>query len=54
MDGTTALGITAAMLEPITSYLNEAVSVSVPVGIGIMAVLIGVGFVPKIIHKFAK
>lgn len=54
MDTTTALGITAAMLQPVLTYLQEAVAVAVPVGIGIMAVLIGVGFVPKIIHKFVK
>lgn len=54
MEATTSLGITAAMLQPVMDYLKEAVSVSVPIGIGVMAILIGVGFVPKIVHKFIR
>lgn len=48
------LGITAAMLQPVMDYLLEAVKVAAPIGIGVMAILVGVGFVPKIIHKFVR
>ena len=51
MEGTPTFPITADMLEPITDYLTSAVTVAAPIGIAILAVMLGVKFVPKIINK---
>lgn len=51
---TPAFPVTSAMLAPVTSTMNSAISVAVPVGIGVMAVLLGVYLVPKIIKRLAK
>lgn len=48
----TDLVITAEMLEPITTAITSNLSVLLPVGIGIMAIMIGVHLVPRIIYKF--
>lgn len=44
--------ITAEMLAPITTQLNSNLDVLLPVGIGIMGVMIGVGLIPRIVYKF--
>lgn len=46
--------VTSNMLSDVTTNMNSAISVAVPVGIGVMAVLLGVYLVPKIIKKLAK
>lgn len=52
MEGGTTLVITAAMLEPITEAITANLAVLLPVGIGIMAIMIGVHLIPRIIYKF--
>lgn len=47
-----AVAITSAMLQPITSGLTDNLQVLLPVGIGIMAVMIGVSLIPRIVYKF--
>lgn len=44
--------ITADMLAPITTTLETNLGVLVPVGIGIMGTMIGVGLIPRIVYKF--
>lgn len=44
--------ITAEMLAPITTALTNNLDVLVPIGIGIMGTMIGVGLIPRIVYKF--
>ena len=44
--------VSAEMLAPITSTLNSNLDVLLPVGIGIMGIMIGVSLIPRIIYKF--
>lgn len=46
------VAITPEMLEPITTALTENLAVLLPVGIGIMGVMIGVSLIPRIVYKF--
>lgn len=54
MDAGNALSvvITADMLEPITTALTSNLQTLLPVGIGIMGIMIGVSLIPRIIYKF--
>lgn len=44
--------VTSDMLAPITKTLNSNLDVLLPVGIGIMGVMIGVSLIPRIVYKF--
>ena len=44
--------VTAEMLAPITTTLNDHLGVLPPVGIAIMGVMIGVSLIPRIVYKF--
>ena len=44
--------ITSAMLEPITTALTSNLSTLLPIGITIMATMIGVSLIPRIVYKF--
>ena len=44
--------ITAEMLAPITTAVTSNLSTLLPVGIGIMGVMLGVSLIPRIIYKF--
>ena len=44
--------VTSAMLEPITSAVTGNLDVLLPVGIGLMAIMIGVSLIPRIVWKF--
>ncbi len=44
--------LTAEMLAPITTNLNTNLDVLLPIGIGIMGTMIGVGLIPRIVYKF--
>lgn len=44
--------VTAEMLAPLTEAVTSNVTLLVPIGIGIMAILIGVSLIPKIIYRF--
>lgn len=44
--------LTADMLKPITEALTTNMGVLLPVGIGIMATMIGVSLIPRIVYKF--
>lgn len=51
MEGS-AVVITSEMLAPLTAAITNNLAVLLPVGIGIMAVMIGVSIIPRIIYKF--
>ena len=44
--------ITDALIEPIETAISSGLDVLVPVGIGLLAVMIGIGLIPRIIYKF--
>lgn len=44
--------VTAEMLAPITTTLNDNLGVLLPVGITIMGVMIGVSLIPRLVYKF--
>ncbi|MEM3714267.1 MAG: hypothetical protein QXF82_04890 [Nitrososphaeria archaeon] len=46
------LAITSEMLEPITTAISGNLGTLLPVGITIMAIMIGVSLIPRIIYKF--
>lgn len=44
--------LTADLVEPIVTNVQAGAATLVPVGIGIMAVMIGISLIPRIIYKF--
>jgi hypothetical protein len=44
--------VTAAELAPITSAITGNLDVLLPVGITIMAIMLGVSLIPRIVYKF--
>lgn len=47
-----SVAITSDMLSPLVNGITANIGVILPVGITIMAIMIGVGLIPKIIAKF--
>jgi hypothetical protein len=43
---------TSAMLEPVVTAINQAMTTVIPIGIGIMGILIGVRVVKRVIFTF--
>lgn len=50
MESTTV--VTSALVEPILSAITSNLGVLLPVGISIMAIMLGVSLIPRIIYKF--
>lgn len=46
------LTLTADMFSGITSSMSANLGVLLPVGLSIMAIMIGVSLIPRIIYKF--
>lgn len=44
--------ITSEMLAPLTNAVTNNLDTLLPVGIGLMAVMLGVSLIPRIIYKF--
>lgn len=44
--------ITSGMLTPITTAISSNIGTLLPVGIGIMGIMLGVSLIPRIIWKF--
>lgn len=44
--------ITSELVKPISAAISSGLTTLVPIGIGIMAVMIGIGLIPRIIYKF--
>lgn len=49
MDG---VGVTSAMVQPIVTAVSDNVGVLLPVGIGILGIMVGVSLIPRIVYKF--
>lgn len=47
-----AFAITSSMVAPIGAAVSSAAPVLIPVGVGIMAIMIGASMIPRIIYKF--
>lgn len=52
METSTLVNVTSDMLQPITDSITGNLGVLLPVGIAIMAVMVGVSLIPRIIYKF--
>lgn len=52
MEGGSAAVVTAAMLEPVIDTITANVTVLLPVGLGILAIMLGIALIPRIIWKF--
>jgi hypothetical protein len=44
--------ITSGMVQPIVDAVTDNATVLVPIGIGIMAVMVGISLIPRIVYKF--
>ncbi len=44
--------VTSEMLEPVVNAITSNLGVLLPVGLTILAVMIGVSLIPRIIYKF--
>lgn len=44
--------VTAADFKPILDQLTANAAVIVPAGLGILATMVGIGFIPRILYKF--
>lgn len=51
MEGT-LVNVTSSMLTPVTNSITGNLDTLLPVGITIMAIMIGVSLIPRIIYKF--
>lgn len=51
-EGETTFTITSAMLTPVTSAISSGLTVLVPIGLSVMAAMIGISLIPRIIYKF--
>ena len=47
-----AVVVTSEMLQPVVSAITDNLGVLLPVGLTILAVMIGVSLIPRIIYKF--
>lgn len=49
-----ALGfkVTTELVQPVVTAIDTGLAVLLPVGIGIMATMIGIHLIPRIIYKF--
>lgn len=47
-----AATVTAEQVAPITAAVTDNIGVLLPVGLGIMAIMIGVSLIPRIVYKF--
>ena len=53
MEGAVAtFEITSELVQPLVTAINSGLDVLVPIGIGIMAVFVGINLIPRIIYKF--
>lgn len=44
--------ITSEMIQPIVDSITQNLGVLLPIGISIMAIMIGVRLIPRIIYRF--
>lgn len=46
------IALTADMVKPIVDAVSSNIGILVPVGIGILAVMVGVNLIPRVVYKF--
>lgn len=51
MEGGTAI-VTAAMLQPVVDTITANVTALLPVGLSILAIMVGIALIPRILWKF--
>lgn len=44
--------LTSAMLSPLTDAVTGNAGVLIPVGITIMAIMVGISLIPRVVYKF--
>lgn len=44
--------VTADMFKGLTSAVTANAEVIVPIGVGIMAIMVGISLIPRILYKF--
>lgn len=54
MESGSAYTVSAGALKVVTDTLTANLEVIIPFGLGITAILIGVGFIPKLIKRFTR
>lgn len=47
-----AFTVTAAMIEPITTSITTSINNMLPACLGVLAIMVGVGLIPRLIYKF--
>lgn len=47
-----AVTVTKDMFSGLTSAITSNAEVLIPVGVGIMAIMVGISLIPRIIYKF--
>lgn len=50
--GTGGMTVTADMFSGLTSAVTSNAEVIIPIGVGIMAVMVGISLIPRILYKF--
>lgn len=48
----TAFTLTTEMIKPLTDAINSGLTTLVPIGLTVMAAMIGISLIPRIIYKF--
>lgn len=44
--------VTSGMVQPIVDAVSNNATVLVPIGIAIMAIMVGISLIPRIVYKF--
>lgn len=52
LTGVATFSITQELVQPVVDAINSGLGTLVPIGIGVMAVFVGIGLIPRIIYKF--
>lgn len=52
MKGGDGMTVTADMFTGLTNAVTSNAEVIIPIGIGIMAIMVGIGLIPRILYKF--
>lgn len=50
--GTAGFAVTSDMIKPITDGITTSVNNMLPACLGVMAVMVGIGLIPRLIYKF--
>lgn len=48
----TTFELSTEMIKPLTDAINSGLETLVPIGLAVMAAMIGISLIPRIIYKF--